>query len=108
VALLLIVSGWLVPLAFPHAGEDDRACAVSFDGTDTPGQLDGAVATPPGDHCLACHSARTFRSALSGDGRVALWLEPGFRVGDRQFQSPVRPSVERIPARAPPIHLHTT
>jgi len=108
VAIILIVSGWLVPLGFPHFGEDDRACARPFDGTDTPGQLDGAVATAPGDHCLACHSARSFRSALSGEERVALWLEPGFRVDDRQLESPVRLSVDRIPARAPPVHLHTT
>jgi hypothetical protein len=107
VALLLIVSGWLVPLGFPHTGEDDRACARSFDGSDTPSKLDGAVADLPSDHCLACHSARSFRSALSGDGWVALWLEPGFSVDDRQFQSPGRPAVDQIPARAPPVHLHT-
>jgi hypothetical protein len=87
VALLLIVSGWLVPLGFPHTGEDDRACARSFDGSDTPSKLDGAVADLPSDHCL--------------------WLEPGFSVDDRQFQSPGRPAVDQIPARAPPVHLHT-
>jgi hypothetical protein len=107
VALFLIVSGWLVPLGFPHAGEDDRACARPFEATDTPGQLDGAVGNAPADHCLACHSARSFRSALSGEGWVALWLEPGSRVDDRQLQSTVHPSIDRIPARAPPAHLHT-
>jgi len=108
-AALILVTGWVVPLALPHYADDDPICvaAPSTDKAD-PGRVDkpGSVSQP--DHCAVCHAARSFRSALhsAASGPVQ---RAAIGVVDLRIESPRRgPAFNRVPARAPPAtHLPT-
>jgi hypothetical protein len=102
-ALLLLVIGWGVPLAFPHLADDDLLCAVveTGDGRDH-ARVDGSDSSRDADHCAVCHSLRSLRNAglIEGDtsivGFSARTLAPA--TGAR----PIGGTPLRLPARAPP------
>jgi hypothetical protein len=103
-AILLLVSGWIVPLAIPHPGADDTLCIPASERSGAAkAQLDAASTQNAPDHCAICHSARTFRSGIAHSGFVLVGLSPGDLLGG--FENPVHvtSAVVRLPARAPPL-----
>lgn len=102
-AFVLLIAGWGIPLAFPHAAADDLLC----DSTESAGRGDArrlaaADSDAPADHCEVCHSLRSFRHAGLPDA-VASNVVFGVRAlppaaDPRLFgAAPIR-----LPARAPP------
>lgn len=101
-AALVLVTCWLVPLAFPHDAGDDPLCVpeLASKGTD---QIGGATNSRQPDHCVVCHTARSFRSAVNETARIPVWLTAGLLID--QPVEPFRrgPAFYRLPARAPPV-----
>ena len=102
-ALLVLVTGWLVPLALPHAAGDDPICVPGLASEDVTDQIDVATTAQQPDHCIVCHTARSFRSALSGTARAAVWLTAGVLIDTPADSSRRGPIFGRLPARAPPV-----
>jgi hypothetical protein len=101
-ALVLLVVGWGMPLAFPHLADDDLLCAAGeSQGTGDAPQVSGS-GSAPAEHCAVCHLQRTFRSGDldAAPDAVALDSAP-LRLPGAQ-PHPLRPSRHRLPARAPP------
>ena len=103
-ALLLLVTGWGVPLAFPHLAEDDLLCALG-EAADGRGdaRLEGHGPDGPADHCAVCHSLRSFRTAglyaqLASTVMVSARLSPVIDTAGRTGVVD-----HRLPARAPPV-----
>lgn len=100
-ALLLLVIGWGVPLAFPHLAADDLLCAVAA-GEGEASRLEASGGTGPADHCAVCHSLRSFRHAGLPDGVSSIVL-----ISARALSPAIGPRLagatrHRLPARAPP------
>ena len=99
-ALLL---AWLAPIVAPHAGGDDLLCEIPVSETgaasvratvDDSGQ--------PAHHCVICHSARSYRSALTDLGLAAIVLAPEHAVAPVISGVHRSPALDNLPARAPP------
>jgi mono/diheme cytochrome c family protein len=104
IAIVLLVAGWAVPLAFPHAPTDDLLC---LDGL-TPGgsasaRLNVATGRSAPDHCVICHTARTFRTSLAEASAVALGLAPGAVLALWVQVPTIGAAFDLLPARAPPL-----
>jgi hypothetical protein len=104
IALLLLVAGWAVPLAFPHAPTDDLLC---LDGL-TPGgsasaRLNVATGRSVPDHCVICHTARTFRTSFAEAGAAAFGLAPGAVLALWVQVPTIAAAFDLLPARAPPL-----
>jgi hypothetical protein len=97
----LLVLAWLAPLVAPHAAGDDLLC-------EPPPPGEQASLRPTVDdagqahHCVICHSARSYRTALSdlGAAPIALTVESAvaFDIADAHRT----PALDGLPARAPP------
>jgi hypothetical protein len=102
-AVILLVTGWLVPMTAPHSAADDQLCAV-FDGVirgDQPSLVADSGVQHPG-HCAICHAIRSFRTSLTDSGPAATPLTLGAIVSAPIFTSHRSLSFDRLPARAPP------
>ena len=99
----MLVTSWLVPLSFPHAAGDDPFCVPGSGSDATSDVVDGATNARQPDHCVVCHTARTFRSAFDETARIPIWLTAGLLVDlpVEPFRS--GPTFYRLPARAPPV-----
>ena len=103
-AILLLISGWIVPLALPHAGDDDALCIAWSDAAGaTTGRLDAASTQQAPDHCAICHSVRTFRNSVAQGGFVPLGLSPGDLLAAPEHSVHLASALVRLPARAPPL-----
>jgi hypothetical protein len=102
IAALVLVTGWLVPLAVPHAADDDRACVVRPDDDGSTSQLSSPGASQQPDHCLVCHAARSFRSAQPETCRIVVRLSSESLVVTSGDDFRHKSSHDRLPARAPP------
>ena len=101
-AAVVVLIGWMTPLAVPHKAGDDPVCVVGLSSEETPDRLSRpSVASTP-EHCLVCHLARSFRSTLTGGERVALWLVAGQVVPAWSDESRRDHDVDQLPARTPP------
>lgn len=102
-AVILLVTGWLVPMTVPHSAADDQLCAV-FEGLtrgDHPSLVADSGVQHPG-HCAVCHAIRSFRTTLTDSGPAATALTLGAIVSTPADTSHRSLSSERLPARAPP------
>ena len=102
-AVILLVTGWLVPMTVPHSAADDQLCAV-VEGVirgDQPSLVADSGVQHPG-HCAVCHAIRSFRTSLTDSGPAALSLALGATVTAPTDTSQRSPSSDRLPARAPP------
>jgi hypothetical protein len=99
VAILVLVTGWAVPLALPHLANDDL-CEVTD--SSRPSQLKAWDGKSAPAHCVICHAARTFGSSLVEAKPVLIGLLPGnvLAVSRETFHDAT--SFDRLPARAPP------
>lgn len=102
-AVILLVTGWLVPMTVPHSAADDALCSPILDlgRGDQPTLLEGSGVKHPG-HCVICHAIRSFRTTLtdSGPAVIALALDASIAA---PADSPRRSLTDaRLPARAPP------
>ena len=99
IAVLLLLAG---PAGFQHSGKDDFACVLG-------GSTDGeAVAPAPSDiseHCLVCHWTRSLRSHSASTVRTHSGLIPSVAVDVSHPAAHRAPSLDRAPARAPPLSL---
>jgi hypothetical protein len=103
-AVLLLISGWIGPLALPHAGDDDLLCILWSDAAGaTTGRFDAASAHQAPDHCAICHSARAFRNSVAQGGFVPLGLSPGDLLAAPENLVHPGSALVRLPARAPPL-----
>jgi hypothetical protein len=101
-ALVLLVVGWGIPLAFPHLAEDDLLCVVGEGGSEGASKVGAADLTAVADHCAVCHLQRSFRSAdLAGSRHAVALASALLRLPMTQQHSP-QPARHRLPARAPP------
>jgi hypothetical protein len=101
--ILLLITGWIVPLAIPHAGEDDRLCIPAYDRTDgAKVRPDATVHETAPDHCAICHSARAFRTGITQSAFVLVNLSPGDLLTALDSSALVVSARFRLPARAPP------
>lgn len=102
-ALLLIVTGWGVPLAFPHVADDDLLCAIAEAGGDTrTARIVESAASAPADHCEVCHSLRSFRHAGLPAAIASTGIAAARAVIPEFNPSADRVTPHRLPARAPP------
>jgi hypothetical protein len=101
IAALVLLTGWVVPVAVPHAADDDRACVVRQEGAES-AQLGSAGAQQQPDHCLVCHAARSFRSAQHETGRIVVRLSSGLLIDTPADGFGRSSASDRLPARAPP------
>jgi hypothetical protein len=102
VALVLLGAGWMVPLAFPHVGDDDAVC-VGVLGAQTNGPQIGATEDGnSSDHCAVCHALRSFRNAGVNQSVVAFYVALERCVRSTEDPLYTRPIFAWIPARAPP------
>jgi hypothetical protein len=102
-ALVLLVAGWGVPLAFPHLADDDAACAIVISGEKgQSARLTAALEPRASDHCAICHSLRSFRNARLDSARAATDLAQAGYVQPAAESSRPLPLRYRLPARAPP------
>jgi hypothetical protein len=102
-AVILLVTGWLVPMTLPHSAADDQLCAV-IDGVirgDQPSLVADSGVRHPG-HCAICHAIRSFRTTLSDSGPAATTLVLGAPVTAPTDTSHRSLASDRLPARAPP------
>jgi hypothetical protein len=98
----LLVLAWLAPLVLPHAGDDDLLC-VSVPSQDAGLGMRATVgAEQQQHHCVICHSARSYRSALSDCGAVAVSLSAEQPVASFTIGRPRTPAFDRRLSRAPP------
>ena len=75
-AVVLLICGWIAPLAMPHAGGDDAVCIPASGDASKSRVAETGVQKAP-DHCAICHSARTFRTSVAQGGFLPLGLSPG-------------------------------
>jgi hypothetical protein len=101
-AFTLLVAGWVIPLAFPHLGEDDLLCEVSEGAGGEAGQVSASGVAVAADHCAVCHLQRSFRSADVAGNRQAVALASARLRLTAVSQDPHQPARLRLPARAPP------
>jgi hypothetical protein len=101
-ALVLLVFGWGMPLAFPHLADDDLLCAVERLGEDEQAHI-GASATASADHCAVCHLQRSVRSGDPGARHHAGTLAGVPLRLPAPFEHRHQPALLRLPARAPPV-----
>ena len=102
-AALVLVTGWVVPLAVPHYADDDPICFAPLSAGDTgSGRIDKPGAASQPGHCLVCHTARSFRSVLDSAAHGSVQLAAvGVLVTPAGL--PQHTAVfDRGPARAPP------
>jgi hypothetical protein len=103
-AALLLVTGWGAPLAIPHSWGDDPICVLvqRGDSSDT-SRIGGVVvsAAQP-EHCVVCHTARSFRSAPTSGGRLSVATTTGLVLDTPAGYVRRAPAFDRLPARAPP------
>lgn len=104
IAALVLVTGWLAPIAVPHAYDDDLACVAGPARDDQTPRLNASSAQQKPDHCLVCHAARSFRSAQPDTGRVAVRHSPELFVEAPADGVRRTAAYDRLPARAPPAH----
>lgn len=102
VAVLALVAGWVAPAALPHDRADDVLCLTDPSAGSAAGLVGASVEAGP-EHCQVCHTARSFRTAFASAERVAIWLTAGGLVEPSAESSSRRPTVDRLPARAPPV-----
>lgn len=100
-ALVLLVAGWGVPLAFPHLAGDDLLCAIAERAEGGETRLAEREASRA-DHCDVCHALRSFRAARVDDRATDLVLVAGGIPPAVSISGPSRPAAHRLPARAPP------
>jgi hypothetical protein len=99
----LVLLAWLTPIAVPHVGGDDLLCL-------RPASTDAALsakatiedADQQGHHCVICHSARSYRTALSDLGPAPVALESEHTVASVATVNHRAPALDGLPARAPP------
>lgn len=102
-ALLLILTGWGVPLAFPHVAEDDLLCDLTESaGSGDVRRLAAADSAAPADHCEVCHSLRSFRHAGLPDGIASNVVFSARALPPAADPRLLGAAPLRLPARAPP------
>lgn len=102
-ALLLLVTGWGVPLAFPHLADDDLLCAVAETGGGRENaRVDGSESSRDADHCAVCHSLRSFRNAGLNGGVTSVVHSSARALAPAADARPIGATPLRLPARAPP------
>jgi hypothetical protein len=100
-ALVLLVAGWGIPLAFPHLADDDLLCAAETQGPEGASSIQSTT-TPTADHCAVCHLQRTFRSGdIAGDPHAVVLASAPLLLATPQ-QHPFQPARHGLPVRAPP------
>jgi hypothetical protein len=102
VAIVVLVTGWVVPVLLPHLSNDDLLCADATD-SGRPAQLktwDGKTAPA---HCIICHAARTFGTSLAEAKPVLIGLLPGSVLVNPHETFHDANRFDRLPARAPPL-----
>jgi len=102
-AVILLVTGWLVPMSVPHSASDDELCSV-FEGVIRGDQASVVADTGirhPG-HCVICHALRSFRTTLSDSGPATITLALGASIASPVDVSHRSRTDSRLPARAPP------
>ena len=99
---LLLTAGWIAPLAFPHAADDDALClSTDASGHDVE-RLVAGEARAAADHCAVCHLHRTVRGARVDARAATVGLAPGrLLIGSARFL-PSSSHAATLPARAPP------
>ena len=102
VAILLLVTGWGIPLSLPHGSDDDLLCGLADAAAPLQSRFDEPTSQTPPDHCVVCHATRTFRSSITGDRPVITGLLPGHVLAVSGSQFSDASDVQRLPARAPP------
>lgn len=102
VAVLALVAGWVAPAALPHDRADDVLCLSDPLSQDAAGLVGTNTEASP-EHCQVCHTARSFRTAFNSAERAAIWLTAGQIVESPAESANRRPTIDRLPARAPPI-----
>lgn len=103
IALLLIVTGWGVPLAFPHAAQNDLLCAPAAAGErGEASRLVQGDQTAQAEHCEVCHSLRSFRHAGLPSGITSADLSSARRLVSETSAPADRFTTRQLPARAPP------
>jgi hypothetical protein len=101
-ALVLLVFGWGMPLAFPHLADDDLLCVVEGPGGGDGASVAAAAAPAAADHCAVCHLQRSFRSGdLSGRHHAVALASAPLRL-PAPSEHRLQPARLRLPARAPP------
>ena len=106
VAALVLVTGWLAPIAVPHGADDDWACVARRGQAGEPGsELSSPGTLQQPDHCLVCHAARSFRSAQPETGRVVVRLSSELFVEPSADGFRRKAADDRLPARAPPAEI---
>lgn len=101
-AVLLLVTGWGAPLAFPHLADDDLLCLVDIASEGEPSRLKAAAAVASEDHCAICHTQRSFRAARLNSAQDCVVLASSRIVSPVLALGRSRPGFRRLPARAPP------
>lgn len=98
----LLLLAWLTPIALPHAAADDRLCE-SVASTDQSAAVAPLAATDPQPHhCVICHTARAFRTALVDCGSVPALVFANAEINVSIVLGHRAPALDRLPARAPP------
>jgi hypothetical protein len=101
-AIILLVVGWVVPLALPHLSNDDLLCADITE-SGRPAQLKAWGGERAPAHCVICHAARIFRSSLAEAKPVPIGLlsENVLVLPSESFHD--ASTFDRLAARAPPL-----
>ena len=101
IAILLLASFW----GLSHRASDD-ACAVGvFEAHDESKHVVGAPGGAEPDHCAVCHSIRSPKRPFGPAAHLSAPLVLGALIHQSETASRRAPSLDRLPARAPPSTL---
>ena len=101
IAVLLLASFW----GLSHRASDDACVVGAFEAHDESKHVVGAPDGAEPDHCAVCHSVRTPKRPFGPGAHLHAPLVLGALAQPTETASHRAPSLDRIPARAPPSTL---
>jgi hypothetical protein len=100
IAVFLLLTGLA---GLQHSGKDDFACGLGGSSSGSP-TLESAPSDAT-EHCLVCHWTRSLRSSSAVAPPIQSVPAVAADVHIRQPLVHLSPSLDRAPARAPPLSL---
>jgi hypothetical protein len=98
----LVLLAWLAPLVVPHAGGDDPLCETLDGGAGTLSLRATVADAGQAHHCVICHTARSYRTAMSDRGPAPVALAAEHSIAPDILASHRTPALDKLPARPPP------